>query len=1090
MTTRRKPADQAARERVVRDLDTSFAVEAGAGTGKTTVLTGRIIEAVRTGHAALGEIVAITFTERAASELRVRLRDEIERGLAEASGELSERLSHALAALDTAHASTIHSFAASILRERPVEAGVDPGFEVADELEASLLFDRVWSDWLAEQLSDEDGALRPALLAGLTTDQLKSFSRFLCQNPDVEPAGGAFELGAAAADFTRTFVPRAKALFERMRKECPTRACSCASRIVLGAAAAARLESLAPADVPAVIATIPGLGLVKPQKTCKDRAVRDGCLRELNELEELAAGLRGPAAHCIVCGLAAVLRTVAADYESAKRKRGLLDFDDLLVKARNVLRDNREVRVYFQRQFKMILVDECQDTDPLQTEIVLFLAEDGARAKRWQDVKVVPGKLLFVGDPKQSIYRFRRADIETYEEAVEVVAKSGERVHIVQNFRSSASCVGWVNAVFAELIQPSTDGHYQPDYVALDAWREDAAPAVTVLRPPEGVEFEKIDAAREAEAAVIAAELRRMVERADLVFDKPSGAMRPVRYGDVALLLRKRTALKTYEEALSAAGVPFRTVSGRDFFGRQEVAELRAVLAAIERPYDAVSIVAALRASLLAVSDEELAAVAPGRFNYLEPGSAGAVPHVERVFELLAWWHGERNAASLSRLVRQVLCDTKALELFYLKPNGEQRAANLLKVVDAARAFEQTSGATFGGFVRWLDERSRAAEEAESPLAEEGDDFVRIMTVHQAKGLEFPVVALPDLSGEPRGGINFVVNRREGTFDAQLGGEKLGIRTIGFDDAKEREKRVVEAEVRRLFYVAATRARDRIILPFFQAGNGAGGWLKYLLDLAEDASTAAGQFQVTAMASCGDLKQAEPRAFRANLLRKPPSECAKLLAAREKWAADRAELVRAASAGPALAAASALGRAEEAPQLETEEARVAAAIGTAVHRVLERVDLRTGHGVGELAAEEAARCGLPGRADEVRRLAEAALGADIVRRAAAAKKLYREVPFAFKAGGTLLEGIIDLAFEDAGIHIVDYKTDAVAEGEAEAALAAHAEGYRLQVGAYALAVREAFGQAPQSATLLFLRPGREVAVRIDNELMKSVCEAL
>ena len=1086
MKDSRTPEDQAVRDRIVRDLGTSFAVEAGAGTGKTSLLTDRIIEAVRTGHARLNEIVAITFTDRAANELKVRLRDGLEKLLAEAGGDEAERLVEALAALDAAHVSTIHSFASELLRERPVEAGIDPGFAISDALEASLLFDRVWARWLARQLDEERGPVRPAFLAGLTAERLREFADFLRANPGIRPAGERVDPGPMLDQFTGEFAPAARELAERIQKKCPSPECSCMSKLAEAVRIVDRLADADPDEILAAMPLLPNLTVKRATNACENKDLVRLCKHEVSALEESLGSMRQVAAHWILCGLAGALRGMVAEYEKEKLSRALLDFDDLLLKARDLLRDRREVREYFQRRFKMILVDECQDTDPLQTEIALFLAEDGPKASSWRDVRVAPGKLLFVGDPKQSIYRFRRADIETYEEAKQVVGRSGESVNISQNFRSSASCVRWFNAVFAELIQRPDDGDYQPAYVPLDAWRTDSATAVTVLRPPENASCRIIDDTRTAEADAVAAEIRTMVERGDTVLEKGTDQVRPVRFGDFAVLFRTRTSFGIYENTFALCGVPFRAVSGKDFYARQEVVELRVVLAAVERPHDPAAVVAALRTSLLGVSDNELAAAADRGFDYLARADEQDDTYLHDVFRMLARWHRARSSTDPSALVQRVLSETKALELFFLKPGGEQRAANLTKIIDDASGYERTPDATFGGFVRWVEERTTASEEAESPLDDEDGDFVKLVTIHKAKGLEFPVVVLADLAGERQKRDNFVVNRREGTFDMKLGSRDLGIRTLGFEAATEYEKLREEAESRRLLYVAATRARDRLIIPHFPTGDKAGGYLKYLVDLAEDAAAAAKEVTTEVIAAPADPALHETRAFRIGLDGEPPGQCSKLCEERGKWLDARATLIAGSAAGKRLKTASGLREHEDLGPAAREN-RLGRTIGQAVHAVLEQVDLATGSGLAGLAAEEAARHGIPDRQPLVQKLAENALKMETVGCAAKAGTLYREVPFAVCVGGTILEGLIDLAFDDgSGLVIADYKTDDVPGDN----LAEHAEAYRSQIGAYALAVREVFGTLPKSASLVFLRAGREVSVEVDDKLIKSVSDIL
>jgi ATP-dependent helicase/nuclease subunit A len=1088
MSAKRLPSDQAVRDRIITELDTTFAVEAGAGTGKTSLLTARIVEAVRTGHARLSEIVAITFTEKAASEFKDRVRDLLDKQLADAGGEEAERLSAALAELDAAHASTIHSFAAEMLRERPVEANVDPGFEVADAVSAGLLFDDIWRRWLARQLDLAGGPLRPAFLAGLTAEQLKGFALFLRDHSGLSPAGEELDLDAALKEFAPAFIGEARALDCEMQARCDSTECSCVSRIMNAVRAADDLDQLAPRDELAPrdqlarLLHVGKLGVSRPQKACKDKEHKTACINGLNRLQGLLDTIRDSAGHQLVCDLTVTLREMVAEYEAAKRERGTLDFDDLLRKARDMLRDNREVRGYFQRRFKMLLVDECQDTDPLQIEICFFLAEAGAKAKAWRDVAIAPGKLLFVGDPKQSIYRFRRADIETYEEAKGVVAKSGEQVTIQQNFRSTPGCVDWFNAVFNQLIRRPDDGlHYQPEYVPLDAWRTEGRPAVTVIAPPEGTVYPKIDEARAAEAEAVAAQIKAMVERGDVIFDKAEECERPMTYGDVALLFRARLAFGAYAAALEVAGVPFRAVSGRSFFKRQEVTELRVVLAAIDRPHDAAAVAAALRTSLLGVSDNELAqTAAPGGFNYVTANAPAGGPYVGAIFGQLRAWREQRNTMSMSALVQTVLSDTKALELFYLKPDGEQRAANLTKLVDAARTYEETPGATFGGFMRWLQEMSTAGEEEESALADEGGNFVKLLTIHKAKGLEFPVVVLGDIAGGRAHAVKSVVDRRDDTFGIELGSKDGGIRTLDFEDAAELEARRSEAESRRLFYVAATRARDRLLLPRFPKKGKPGGYLKYLEDLADDVAA-----DKTETVTAGP---AEPvtrgQAFRVDLSGEPPAACATLVADREAWLAARQSALAAASESRTLRTASALAEHGAAGAGEGSRDN-ALAVGTAVHAVLEHIDLATSDGLAELAEAAAAAGKIPKLRAGIENRVRAALGSELVGRAASAETVYQEVPFTVCIDGTILEGEIDLAFaDDAGLHLVDYKTDAVTDET----LAAHAANYRLQVGAYALAAGEVFGMPPASATLLFLGEdgARAMPVAIDDALFGDV----
>jgi ATP-dependent helicase/nuclease subunit A len=966
--------DEVERRRALEDLDTTFLVEAAAGSGKTTLLLGRIVNLVRSGRARLAEIAAVTFTEKAAADLRIRLRGELARA----------GLHEALRELEIARIGTIHAFAAGLLRERPVEAGVDPGFTVADPLTTRLLLDRAWETWLPGALAEPGAAetVRDAIERGLGLERLRELAFALVDARDrldglPEPAPFAEPVATLNAD-ARATIAR---LGERARgavKDPEDRAARALQDLLQWVQ---QTEGLPEADQARALlgpARLPD----KPDRLgnkakWRDKAALEECRTGLLALRERVESARAVASHNLVAGLTRWAAGFVAAYDAVKARAGCLDFLDLLLRARNLLRDRPDVRRDFQQGIRYLLVDEFQDTDPLQLEMVLCLG-DGAP----------PGSLFVVGDPKQSIYRFRRADIETYEAAKRTLAGRGEVLTIRANFRSCREILDAVNGVFEGVMVPPPDGAYQPGYVALEPsprTMAGAPPAVLAPSPDLGPPGSASEAAAQ-EARLIAAYLRREVTAGRF------------RYGDVALLFRAMTSVVAYEDALRAAGIPFRTVGGRHYYDRSEVGWTIAALASIEDPHDPVALVGALRSPFFGITDESLLALhaAGGEFCYLRPLPAGADPALARAWALLAALHRDRNAGAPAAVVERLLAGSEVLAAYALEPQGEARVANLLKVLDTARALEATGALTFRGLVRWLRDRGAARYEEEES-AVDADDAVRLMTIHKAKGLEFPVVVVPDLGrGGPWRAPIVLADRASGRLAVNLG--RVGdaaITTLDWADAESREMQRVDAEALRVLYVALTRAERALVLPVpaQPEGNGFYQHLLALLGTPTDVLGPAdleppGRAPAPAPASAGagetlDAWRARHRALLARGGAAEPPEAAQMAGARGDRPA-RGARQRAAVAALARAAFRALdlGRPQDAPAVVT-------ALG-----------VRRGARPEVMAAA-------------TRRLAEV-LAEPLIERARRAAWLGRDVPVAVETDGGVQVDTLDLVFEESG----------------------------------------------------------------------------
>ncbi len=1004
-----RPADHEARNAAAKELDTTFFVEAAAGTGKTTALVARIVSAVRDGRARLSEIVAITFTEKAAGELKLRLRENLEETLK--GGKLRE----ALADSERAHITTIHSFCGWVLRERPIEAVVDPQFAVADELQRQMLLEEAWEGWLEAELAKNPPALRRALTFGVELDAISEFAAILVDHRErlasaKLPAPATLDVDTVLAEL-RTAAP----ILERCLKHfvAPSENAFVRALTMLD-----MLPSLEHASAERKIALLRSLELTAPRAKAhldSEEAFRD-MKDTVKKLQTLLGEFASAADHNFLIELVGWLRGFVDHFQKAKHARALLDFDDLLTKTRDLLRDNAEVRTELRRRFKFVLVDEFQDTDPVQSEIVLRLGE-GA-----------PGKLFIVGDPKQSIYGFRRADIEMYADTRRAVGRKGKVLTLQQNFRSLSTILDWVNEVFAKILVKSGDGDYQPEYIPLKPWpklRTNRA-AVTLLRPrqPPNVTTDEL---RRAEATAVARYLWQQVG---------NGACT---WGDVALLFRSFTGIETFADVLQQHGVPFRVIGGKGYYMREEIQTLSSLLSCLDNPADKLSLVASLRSPLFGWTDELifLASETVG-LNYLNQPSADAADLVKQTFELLRELHAQRHALSVAGHVEHVIARTHICEAFFAsQPDGVQCVANLLKALELARQLEAAGVRSLRGFVRRLRETVLGGvEEEPSPASEETDDVVRLLTMHKAKGLEFPVVVLADLPGKSSDSGAKLLFEPDGGCELRFASRK----TAGFGQADTRRKKREEAEEIRLLYVAATRAQKRLVIPWFAEKGGR-------IDLlARGFVPAAGEL----VEAC-DLESLPAAGVDA---KKKRASVQQLIDKRRAWADARSALM--ARAAKPVARVSPSKLAGEAPprKEETDDAGRERALdfGSAVHSALEQMNTEA-IAWSNLSEPDKRRAG---------DMVERALKSELLARALNADEVYRELPFTIATGDGLMEGKIDLLFCERGKWtLVDYKTDAHIE----------VGRYAEQLRAYELALNQVAGITLTQKLLFFLATG-------------------
>jgi ATP-dependent exoDNAse (exonuclease V) beta subunit len=1040
--------------RIREALDENLFVGAGAGTGKTKALVDRLVALVASGLP-ITEIVAITFTEKAAAEMKERVRGELETMRAQADP--GGRLERALNSLDAAPISTIHAFAGGLVRSFAPEAGVDPDYGVIDEVAAGRRFQQRWRERLEHLGTDDDAraAFARVLRLGLLPANIETLAFDLWLRPDI--AGLALHFQPPDA----THWPDLAAWRDQLRSvpidEKPADdPLAMRLRKVLDL-----LELLLAASDDEREALLTASGIAGLKFNVSNQAVWGPRKREFSALgEEIRDALAEVLAVLREHALQAILPWIGQyvlDERAARCREGALTFDDLISITRDLVTANAQVRERLRRRYRCFLIDEFQDTDPWQFDIARAFATDPATGA------IEPGRLFLVGDPKQSIYRFRNADMTIYNDARSAMVRTGEEVHLDQSWRSLPALVDWVNAVFAKLF-PGDDLAVSPAYHNMSAVRGEQ-PDGHQVAVMGGVLDLKAAETRRAEALHVAATCQAVVRDGWHVFDRPAKGPRPARYGDIAILIPARTSLPDLERALEPAGIPFRVESGSLVFQTQELRDLINILAAVDEPADTIAVVGALRSPALACSDAELARhkLDGGTFNYLSP--ANPPGPVTGALARLRTFHEARPTTSVADLVQVILGET-GIVASGLFDRGDRDAFRRARfVVEAARTFESDGPQPLRAFVDWLEERSaRPLVDHEGAALDDDEDAVRILTVHGAKGLEFPVVIMASFGTNPRppSAPTYAIEPAAGRLAVSVGSRTRGSQfTAGPVDAVlARERLHAQAELVRLLYVAATRARDHLIVSLYRSGRSTTSGVARL----ESADAASGIAILPAAAA--DVAAAPPRL--AGVTVELPAAFDPAAAA-----AKRAALIEAV---PRLRVTSATalagrkeGRADDSEPWST--GRGGTRLGRAVHAVLQSVPLDAEPAtVVAFARAQAVAEAIPDREGDVVRLATRGLQSGAMHRARTAKRALREVPFAIAVDGTIVEGFVDLLIEtDGGLEIVDWKTDDIPAAEVDRRM----EQYRLQAGLYVLGLERATGRRVENVTYVFVSAGVE-----------------
>lgn len=1067
-------AEDEAQRRLIRELlgETLF-VEAGAGTGKTRALVDRYVALVLDGRC-VEELAAITFTDKAAAELRDRVRGEFERLHTGGTGERI-LVEAALEGLDRAPISTIHAFALGVLRSFAAENGIDPEFTTLDEVSAGRRFQSQWRAFLDDTGRDPVAveAFRRALALGLTPGQVEKLAEGLWRHgpaaellhetpltatpPPLDPEGWRQQLldigfdDVPASDLLRRAIEVALTKLGLLVHASPEER-------------EARLAGIAPAFKPVSRGTQPNWG-GKERVEGARATFRQVC----DEVSEALAGLRSEA----LAGLLPIIVRFVIEDSRARLRDGELTFDDLILRLANLLRDRPAACRRLRARYSALLIDEFQDTDPLQVRIALAFACDPETGV------LEPGRLFLVGDPKQSIYRFRRADMAIYSGTREAIESNGGHFpQLALNRRSRQPVIEFVNAAFAGIIGDDGSPGVQPPYRPIHPERLDLLHGPGAARAGGPLDLPAF-AVRAHEAGQVAAWCRAAIADGWEVWEgREAGAPRPARYRDLAILVPTRTIVPQLERALAAAGVPFRIEGGSLIFATQEVRDLINCLTAIDDPTDNVAVVAALRSPAYGCSDVELAGhrLAGGRFDYLAPGLDAFSGRVAQGLRDLRARHLARNSGSIAHLVERFVADTGMAEAATFDAQNRNAFRRARFVIEQARAFEASAPQGPRTFIELLERRvGDAILDHEGAGLDDDEDAVRVLTIHGAKGLEFPIVFLAGL-GSGRSNRSSIIG-----FDPAAGDVSISIGSSGentvftlgpADRHRQQEQAHGEAERDRLLYVAATRARDHLLLFLYHRGGKQPG--------SSSAERLASSEATRALPALEELPAPADQSLSpfAGLEVDAPG------VTEGEFEAARAGLVASAAPTP-VTSATALARlsrqageaaAESKDEREDEaepwsHGRAGTHRGRAVHAALQTLPWGADDETIEAVARaQAVAEAIPGDAPAVAELLRRALATDAAARARTAIRASREVPFAFVLEGVTVEGFADLVIESpGGLELVDWKTDDIsADG-----VARRLGDYSLQAGLYVLGIEAATGRPVNRVTYVFITPGIE-----------------
>ncbi|MCC6544275.1 MAG: UvrD-helicase domain-containing protein [Nitrospirae bacterium] len=1156
----------------VTTFDKNVVVTAGAGTGKTTLLVDRITHLLMRDTAPLKitDVVAITFTKKAANEMKIRLRKRLHyfmdcagrmRGVShmvennssndseadnysskindyeaallndliqryDLSPDLiAQRAEDAINNLEKAQIGTIHSFAGHILRLYPLEAGIAPDFDEDDGSGFEGHFEREWEEWLDPELSVDSGHGEEwkEVLRRVPLEGVKMFAKCLCKEtiPLSSFSHSVLYPGKEPQQLSGKFLT----WLEQEKRN--------AGEILIkyDGSRKVKMHGLLKSAMELfdnLIASTEFTPFDDNIPSTKPAGWKEDDYREAVRIAAVAQSL-SVTDDQFIGKLTALISPFSVSCRKSFVLSGNISFDGLLSFCCNILKNNGSIRSNIKKDFKSILVDEFQDTDPLQYEIILYLAEAHDEFKRdWREIKLAPGKLFIVGDPKQSIYAFRGADIEAFHKVVDMVlTQGGVRANLSTNFRSHGGIINVVNSVCRQIIRGRD--YLQPEYVDIIE-----RPGSGAVKPIQRVELRLLDSrneddcdaaeAIEREAMALGKFLKEEMIGKEIITDS-AGCEVPVSPRHIAILLPKLTQVHEYLDVLKRLSIPYIVEGDRHFYGTQEVIDFVNLLRVLDNPLDRTAMAGFLRSPLGGLSDRELYELCRmslldyrmenGRLNegldklnnagFSESSLNDMKEHVRALYGLMKHLNVNISVLPVPDAIHYIFDYSPVLELAASSYHGEQSVANLQKIYRIAAAMSDKSGLTLKGLTILLEERVASREkEGESLLSEEGVDAVRILSIHRAKGLEFPVVIV--------GGMQGIQNRGSDpasvTYDWAAGMTGISIGGISNHSSvmMQDKKRLIEKEeLKRLLYVAMTRAGECLIL------SGVIGKRVYkdsfLSMIMETIGESAGDSLVNDISvEKGVIKQtvikfkssATPERYARDIkIGDDRISLEKIEVLSGLWD-KRGDVCRAILEKPFFLTPSSVEKKTAASSVKIKKpdndrlvsAQRSILIGNIAHYVLSNWDFAAnvslfGEAVKDACRKFIAQAGsLEGVSDkgggdyekiqnELVCLFEKFSASSAYQELKGAEILGNEVPFSIPWDGRVMEGVIDIIYRYRDkLYAADYKTDMVREEEMES----KCREYSVSADIYMNAVRACTGIGLEGFKLIFLRHGRSMKV--------------
>ncbi len=1099
--------DSEVREKATGVLDCNFVIDAGAGSGKTTLITRRLLNLIIDGEVSLSRIVAITFTKKAAGQLQFKIKELLEKSLENNSLPDYKKLliKRALQDLQVSYISTIHSFCHLMLSERPFEANLDPYFKELDDISKNKLIQEEWKIFWERIVSEEREDITNLLryVDKNIGRNIMNLGMLIVENSDLNIPKGSTAFTEGTTELVESMLSTA----EQISSMLP----SCIDKSDKG------YEYITNDFLPKIreLEIVPNTLLVRHLKQFKI-LTNKGAMKnwspkehitfikeELTQLKVIIEEWKriiNDKVYQISINLA---KEFADQFKKKTFEEGYLSYQDTLLYARNLLRDNLEVRGYFQNKFDVILVDEFQDTDPLQAEIIFFLSEEEPNAKDYTDVKLKSGKLFIVGDPKQSIYRFRRADIEIYEKVKKLIEKNeGEVLDLQTNFRSTSNVIDYVNYTFGKYIKKPEDGNYQPDYVKLLPYRSEnldkSCPVklITCCQSVYSEEQNDIEARRQLEFISVARYLNHVVRDKSLRIIKPECPnfekitdkdKRPVTYADVLILTRTYTNMDLLEASLKSFDIPYTVIGNKKYFTTNEIRSCLNLLLALDNPDDRLSLIAVLKGPFFGHSDEALFLYqyTGGELNFTKEPSKDVVDDEDIRYSLSIINHvaTKKNEVHPANILLDIYNRTRFLVPISLKKDRAQLYGNLFKLLELSDTLSQSNTITFSEYVDILNTYvSHGYEEPDYLIREEEEDAVKVMTIHKAKGLEAPVVIMIDTESGMLGRIDYIIDRERELLTSRISKDYAPLQ---WDEIVEDEKKRLLAEEYRLLYVTVTRARDYFITFCHHPEIKTKGGNAYysMLGLPELLNGSDENVEIITYKDIDDFYSSD---YLDGIDKQIIGQDENIFEEREKEYEKEIRKFKEINAlknievkTPTDASEKVFDYDKDNYDIEKQEIYWGKDVGKLIHKIFEIIDFIN----EDNSVEFITNLMKSNVKKHFTKIEQKKLIDDIVFLISEIKKdhlwieikkserVLREVPFSVTLDGTCYRGIIDLVYHSSkGWIIVDYKTDLVNNSNAEK----RAQDYSSQLKIYKKAFQQATGEHVAESYIWFLRPNIKV----------------